>query len=176
MGMTQEDIQIRSTYLYVRCSHTVEQAVGRLAGTVTSAHMPSRLLLQQILKRELGLLFRYWITRRVWEQLESAEEDAKRLNLALLRLFTEGFRLARDGSGLRYARLSTPAEEVQELSHRLTNALGIEHQALLIELQEGIASWRAAVTQDTTDALALPLEPLTATVKAWAERASEAGA
>src|SRR6185295_15941804 len=105
--------------------------------------------IEKSLTRELGMLFRYWITRQIWERLEAREEDAKQLNLAVLRLFTNGFKLPKDGSGLRYAELSSPAEEVRELGHRITNALGMEHAPLLAELQGSILTWRQAIVQHT---------------------------
>ena len=122
------------------------------------------------------MLFRYWMTRRIWEQLEASEGDAKHLNLALLRLFTNAFKLPRDGSGLRYASLLTLAEELQELCHRITNTLGLEHHALLAELQGGIMPWREAVAKCTTEGLELPLASLSSKVKALAEQAPRVSA
>ena len=172
--MTQEEIRIRSVYLFLACSQALEQFANQLAATFPSPPLSSKLLLERGLKRELGLLFRYWTTRQIWQRLESNEEDAKSLNLALLRLFTDAFRLAKDGSGLRYAELSTSGEEVRELSYRITNVLGVEHQPLLAELQAGILPWREAVIRYTVEALELPIEQLTSKVKEWAERVPDA--
>ena len=171
--MTQEEIRIRSVYLFLACSQAVEQFTERLVATFPSSPVSSKLLLERLLKRELGLLFRYWTTRKIWEQLESDEANAKSLNLALLRLFTDGFKLPKDGSGLRYAELSTPAEELHELTQRITSALGLEHQPLVAELQSGILPWREAVLRYTVSALEMPVEELTSSVKQWAERTSE---
>ena len=132
-----------------------------------------RLSREQALKRELGLLFRYWTTRQIWERLEAREADAKELNLALLRLFTNAFQLPKDGSGLRYAELSTPTEEIRELSARMTQALsaGEANQARwLAELQAGLVPWREAVLRYTADAIDLPLEQLGVSVKQWVNR------
>jgi hypothetical protein len=115
-------------------------------------------------------LFRYWATRQIWEQLESEEADAKALNLALLRLFTDAFGLPKDGSGLRYAELSNLTEEFQELSHRITNALGLEHRPLLSELQATIMPLRDAISRYTRDALELSPEQLRPSVQEWAGR------
>ena len=165
--MTQEEIRVRSAYLFLACSQAVEQFTDRLAATLSSPPLSVQPTLQKSLRRELGLLFRYWATRQIWQRLESSDADARSLNLALLRLFTDAFRLPRDGSGLRYAELSTLTEELRELSHRITNALGMEHQPLLAELEAGILPWRDAVTTYTTDALQLSLEELSAKVKGW---------
>lgn len=170
--MTEEEIRVRSIYLFLVCSQAVEQFKDRLAASLPSPPLSSKLLTERLLRRELGLLFRYWTTREIWQRLEADEADAKHLNLALLRLFTNDFKLPKDGSGLRYAELSTPAEEAQELSQRVTTALGVEHQPLLAELQGGLLSWRSAVLKYTADALERPLDELTASIKAWAERAS----
>jgi hypothetical protein len=171
--MTQEEIRIRAVYLFLACAKAVDQLADRLAATFPSPPLSSRLLLEQILKKELGLLFRYWTTRHIWECLESQEEDAKQLNIRLLRLFTDAFRLAKDGSGLRYAGFSTPDEEVRELGHRITNALGVEHPPLLIELERSLGPSRETVLRYTTDALEQPLEQLTALVKEWAQRSPD---
>ncbi len=174
-GMTPEEIRLRSVYLFLACSQAVEQFKDRLVATFPSPPLSTVVILERSLRRELGLLFRYWTTRQIWQRLEEREADAKQLNLALLRLFTDGFRLPKDGSGLRYAELSTLAEEVQELSHRISNVLGMEHQPLLIELQGAILPWRDAVAKYTTDALELPLEQLSASIKDWAERSPAGG-
>ncbi len=168
--MTEEEIRIRSVYLFLACSQAVEQCKERLIATLPTPPLSAKVLLDKAITRELGLLFRYWATRYIWEQLPSHEADAKQLNLALLRLFTSGLKLPRDGSGLRYAELSTIAEEARELSHRMTNAIGIEHPPLLAELQGTILSWRETVLRYTGEALRRPLEPLTTSIKAWAER------
>ena len=167
--MTPEEIRVRSLYLFLTCWQAVDQFKERLLGTLP-APAPSKAMVERTLRRELGLLFRYWITRQIWERLESSEADAKQLNLALLRLFTEGFKLSKDGSGLRYAQLSTLPDEVQELSHRITNALGTTYPALLGELSAAILPWRDAVGRYTVDALELPVAQLTSSVKEWAER------
>ena len=171
--MTDEEIRVRSVYLFLACSQAVEQFKDQLAATFPTPPLSSKLLLDKLLRRELGLLFRYWTTRKIWERLEANEADAKSLNLALLRLFTDGLKLPKDGSGLRYAELSTPIEEVHELSHRMTNALGVEHPPLLTELQEGLFLWRDTVLQHTANAIELPLTELTASIQRWTARAPD---
>ncbi len=171
--MTQEEIRIRSVYLFLACSRGIEQAVDRLMTTFPDSPPSSRPVLDKTLKREVGLLFRYWTTRHIWEQLEANEEDAKQLNLALLRLFTETFRLAKDGSGMRYAELSSPHEEIQELRQRITNALGVAPSLFANELEMEIVPWRDTVIRYTVDAVHSPLELLTVQVKAWAQRTPE---
>ena len=171
--MTQEEIRMRSVYVFLTCSQAVEQLKDRLVATFPSPTLSSKLLLDVQLRRELGLLFRYWATRKIWEQLEHDEPGATALNLALLRLFTEGLKLSKDGSGLRYAELSTFSEEVYELSRRLTNALGVEHQPMMETLHRDLLGWREAVLTHTLEALEQPLDQLTASVKQWAQRAAE---
>ncbi len=99
--MTQEDIRVRSAYLFLACSQAVEQFKDHLVATFPSPPIASPLVLDKLLRRELGLLFRYWTTRKIWEQLEASEADAKDLNLVLLRLFTDGLKLPKDARGLR---------------------------------------------------------------------------
>lgn len=168
--MNEEEIRIRSIYLFLACSRAVDQFKSHLAETFTEPPLSATVVLNKLLTRELGLLFRYWTTRQIWQQLEQDEADAKALNLALLRLFTNGFKLPRDGSGLRYAELSTLAEEVRELNRRITNAMGMEYPPLLAQVQRSIGPWREAVATHTTEALRLPLERLSSTIKLWAER------
>ena len=165
--MTADEVRIRSSYLFLACSQAIEQFKDRLIAASSTAPASVVPLLERSLKRELGLLFRYWATRQIWERWEDRERDAKELNLALLRLFFDGLKLPKDGSGLRYAELSTLFDETVELSHRITNALGIEHGPLLKELQGAILPWRDAVVQYTTDALELPLDQLEAKIKEW---------
>ena len=172
--MTPEEIRVRSLYLFLVCSRALEGFKNRLMVRIPSPSPSLKAALERSLTRELGLLIRYWATRQVWERLEAREADAKQLNLALLRLFFEGLRLPKDGSGMRYAELSTVNEELRELTQRITTALGTEHPLLVKELQGAILPWREAVVAYTVEALALPIDQLSARVKAWAEQAPKA--
>ena len=168
--MSPEEVRIRSVYLFLACARDLEAFAGRLTATVPAASPSAQHVLEQSLRRELALLFRYWATRQIWERLDASENDAKELNLALLRLFTDAFKLPQDGSGIRYAELSTLAEEVRELSQRLTHALGTGSPPLLEALQGGILPSRETVTRHTEDALNRPLDELASSVKEWADR------
>src|SRR3989338_9259990 len=163
--MTDEEIRVRSLYLFLACSRAVDQLAARLAATLPSGALSEPGAVERLLKREIGLLFRYWATQQIWERLESSEADATRLNLAILRLFTEAFRLPRDGSGLRYAELATLADEIEELGRRITGGLGTPHPPLVGELGGAILPWRDAVIQYVADALQQPLDRLSASVK-----------
>ncbi len=174
--MAPEEIRLRSLYLFMACSHVIEQCKDRLVATVPPALPSVKPVLEKSLKKELALLFRYWATRRIWERLESNELAAKELNLALLRLFFEGFRLPKDGSGMRYAELSTVSDEARELAHRMTNALGVEHPPLLQELERAILPWRDTILQYTADALTRSMEELSLAIKEWAGRVPESPA
>lgn len=170
--MTQDEIRTRALYIFVATAQVVDECRAPLLQALPEPPAAVRPLTAQALRRELGLLFRYWATRRIWQKLEAYEADAKALNLVLLRQFTEGLKLPRDGSGLKYASLSTLAEEVRELSQRLTHALGLEQPLLLAPLQSGILGWHDQVLRYTDEALQQPLEELEARVKSWAERAA----
>lgn len=165
--MHTEEVHLRSLYLYLGCARAVEEFQGRLLTTLPADTPATEQARCRVLRRELGMLFRYWTTREIWNRLEAEQHDAKSLNLRLLRLFTEGFRLPRDGSGLRYAELMTPAEEVHELSYRITNALGMSHPPLLEMLHSGILPWRDMVMRRTRDALDFPLEKVRQSVREW---------
>lgn len=171
--MNPEELRVRSLYIFLACSQAIERLSARLMATMPPSPPPVKALLEKSLKKELALLVRYWATRQIWKRLEADEPDAKHLNLALLRLFFDGFRLPKDGSGLRYAELSTVSEETLELSHRMTSALGMEHIPLLKELEEAMLPLRDVVLQHTVDALEHPLDQLSSSVKAWAERTSQ---
>lgn len=168
-------MRVRCVYLFLACSDAAEQTKDRLVATFTTPPPLVAGALEKALRRELGLLFRYWASRQVWGHLESDEADATRFNLMLLRLFVDGFKLSRDGSGLRYAELSTPAEELRELCHRITEAIGMEHPPLVAQLHGSLGSLRDTVAQHAAEALGWPLERLTPRVKAWLERPPERG-
>jgi len=165
--MIPEDIRLRATYLFLACSRAIEQLTESLVTHLPSPALRLKPLLEKPLRRELGLLVRYWTTRHIWQQWESNEAQAKQLNLVLLRLFTEEFRLPKDGTGLRYAELSTLEEDLRELSRRIINAIEVEHPPLLGELQEGLLPCREAVLRHTVEALQLPLDQLQSRISAW---------
>ena len=168
--MSPDEIRTRSVHLFLACARDLEAFAGRLAATMPAASPSAQRVLDRSLIKELALLFRYWATRQIWERLDASENDAKELNLALLRLFTDAFKLPQDGSAIRYAELSTLAEEVRELSLRLTHALGTGPPPLLGALQGGILPLRETVTQHTEDALSRSLNELASSVKEWADR------
>lgn len=160
--------------MFLACSQVIDTSQAQAGRAVPEAPETGRLLFQKTLRRELGLLFRYWATQHIWKALERCEADATNINLALLRLFFEGLRLPKDGSGLRYAQLFTVPEQIQELSHRLNQSLGTGGDAVLKQLQDDLPAWRAEVIKHTTDALGLSIEELSAKIKRWAEREPEA--
>ena len=166
--MTPEEVHVRSLYLFLACSRAIEEGCSRLREAATGATTSVQAALEKALKKELALLFRYWATRKIWERWESQELEAKVLNLALLRLFYEGFRLPKDGSGMRYAELSTVNDEAQELTHRVANALGINHVPLTQALERSVLTWRDAVMQYTVEALTRSEPELSVAIKAWA--------
>ena len=166
---SREEIRLRATYLFLACSRVIEQLKEDLAAYLPSPALRLKRLLERPLRRELGLLVRYWTTRQIWQRWEANEADAKQLNLVLLRLFTEEFKLPKDGTGLRYAELSTLEEEARELGRRMTNAFEVEHQPLLRELYQRLLPCRDAVLRYTVEALQLPLEQLQSRVSAWME-------
>jgi hypothetical protein len=165
--MSPEEIRVRSLYLFLACSRAIEEGSGRLKATVPDSMPAVKSALDKAVKKELALVFRYWATRKIWERLESRELEAKELNLAVLRLFFEGFRLPKDGSGMRYAELSTVSDEAREVSHRLANALGVEHPPLAREIERALLPWRDAVLQYTTEALSRSVEELSRAIKEW---------
>ena len=165
--MVPEELRVRSLYIFLSCSRAIEEASGRVRAAVPDSLSSVQPALDKTLKKELALLFRYWATRRIWERLGSDELGAKELNLALLRLFFEGFKLPKDGSGMRYAELSTVSEEIRELAHRVAHALGGEHPPLLEELERAILPWRDAVLQCTAEALSRSTEDLSSAIAAW---------
>ncbi len=161
--MTGEEVQVRARYLFLLCTRAVERCYQQLLAGPTlasSAHGANGALIHKPLRRELGILFRYWATRQIWQRWESNEADATQLNLALLRYFTDEFKLPKDGSGLRYAELSTLEDEVRELSRRIAVALNVDAGPLMTELHHSIAPSREAVVQSTIDALELPVAQL----------------
>ena len=156
--MTPEEIQVRSGYLFLTCSDAIETAKQRLVPLVTAFPSPPAPRWERALARELTLLFRYWATREIWERLESDEAGAKGLNLALLRRFTDDDKLHQDGSGLRYAELSTIDAEARELNRRMASALGVNPQWLADALQGAITGWRETVAGRTREALEVPVQ------------------
>lgn len=171
--MTRDEIEVRSSYLLLACSQAIEHLHDHLVAVLPSSVVPSNPLLQRTLRRELGLIFRYWVTKQIWDRAELVEADARQLNLVLLRLFTEAFHLPRDGSGLRYAELSSFEEEARELSRRIVHAAPGAPQSFLAELRGALSRCQETVRRQTADALDLPTGRLTASVTAWMESKSE---
>ena len=152
--MTPQEISLRTRYLLVECLRAIDQVVDRCAA---EGRLPPET--RRVLQRELGLLFRHWAARELWARLEAREADASAMNLTLLRGFTEALRLPRDGSGLRYAELSTPAQELSELRQRLRDALGPAHIEPA-DFAEAILVWREIVARYVAEATDQPVGAL----------------
>jgi len=168
--MTDEDLRFRSLYVLRRCEALIQEASARLRPLAPPQGDAPAGLIEHTLRRELGLLFRYWATHDIWDRLEAQQEDAKRLNISVLRLFIEAFKLPRDGSGLRYAELGTLNDTANELAHRLRLGLGGLPQPLTDILQASIRPWKEAVGRAVQDALARSLDEVQASVTRAAER------
>ena len=168
--MTDDEQQIRSLYLFLACSQAIDQCRERLAGKLPASASTMQPVFEKMMKKELGLLFRYWATQRIWKAFDASETDGKNFNLAVLRQFFEGLRLPKDGSGLRYAELLSVPEQVTELYRRLGSQLGVQSEIVLKELQHELPAWHALVTTYTDEALRAPLARLSSTIKAWAGR------
>ena len=164
--MPDEEVQLRARYLGAACVQAAQGWAERLLERLPAQAGRADPQMRRIVLRELGLLARHWSTRQIWHRLETNEHAAKELNLAVLRVFTETFKLPRDGSGLRYASLGSLSEEARELSARLVTALGLEHPPLVRELQAGIIAWREAVLRAVEQSLTLSREQVAATANA----------
>ena len=160
MSMQAEELQARSGHLCAVCLETAQQCAEQLSGVLPASLGRSESELRRLMLRELGLLFRHWATREIWQRLDADQASATALNQAVLRRFVEAFKLPRDGSGLRYSSLGSIGEEARELSTRLTFVLGVEHQPLMRQLQAGIMAWREAVLRAVEQTLTLSREQL----------------
>lgn len=177
--MTQGEIGTRCAYLFEACFDLLESIRAEFAAAVPSPSPQERRMLDKAVTRELGLLFRYWATSHIWRQCESNETDARHLNLAVLRLFTDQLKLPKDGSGLRYAELP-PTDEEGELGRRISQATGIASAPLLRIVHGSIESWREVLTRHTAEAVELPVGDLAARTRAKiqgrrSERTDDAG-
>ena len=67
--MGPEELRLRSLYVFLSCAQAIEEFRQQLGATLPAQAPPVQRVLETSLKRELGLLFRYWVTRQIWEQL-----------------------------------------------------------------------------------------------------------
>jgi len=163
--MTDDEIRLRALYVFYQCEAMVTEAMAQLQPLVPRE---TEMSAERVLRRELGLLFRYWATHCIWGRLEARQEEAKRLNISILRLFIDAFKLPRDGSGLKYAELPTVNDMANELSQRLRHALGGMPQPLDVILHASVRQWEDRIGRDVGDALALPFDAVQAAVKRMA--------
>lgn len=168
--MTDHELALRALYLYFSCSRQVERSLGMLLAALPASGRIEAGIQERTTRRECGLLFRHWASREIWERMDE-DAQATQLNLELLRLFTNGFKLPKDGSGLRYAELSTLEEELREFWHRLTRALGVEDTRLLGLMERSAGEWRSAVAEAAGQALQQEFSLIEAEVKEWTQAA-----
>ncbi len=147
----------------------VESALPGLLPTLAAPTRTEAMAYERAVRRECGMLFRHWAARAVWENVTD-DADATQVNLELLRLCTAGFKLPKDGSGLRYAELGSPEEETREFWQRLTHSIGLEGTALLGTVERSLPGWRRDVAAAAERALEQSLSVLEAEAKAWTQQ------
>jgi hypothetical protein len=166
--MTDHELSLRALYLYFSCSRHLEQALGTLLAALPASGRAEAGIQERAARREFGLLFRHWAAHEIWERMDE-DAQATKLNLELLRLFTSGFKLSKDGSGLRYAELSSLEEELKEFWHRLARGLGVEDTRLLSLMERSAGEWRSAVTEAVEQCLQREFSLIEAEVKEWTQ-------
>lgn len=164
--MDEKEIRLRAVYLFLTsvkavdhfmeklCSHVIELKEGRKTPAF-----------DVLLRQEIALLFRHWAARILWNRLEASETDATRMNQQLLRLFTEGFKLPRDGRGVHYAALLTLEEEGFVFSERMFNTLTLSRKPASTSFHFILQQVCEATTTRAKEALEWPLDRLTKTVE-----------
>lgn len=159
--MTDKEIRLRAEYLYIACCYAaVKEITDSIIDTLKSSKIIVDDTVKEVVLREVGILFRFWTTRAIWESLIEDENDAKRFNFSLFRLFNSGFKLPKDDSGIRYAQISGTVEEVKELGRRICNALKLECAITMFEINIGISHWLELILKFTKDAVELPVEQI----------------
>lgn len=166
--MTDQELRLRALDMYLSCSRVVDQALRYLLPALPASGKAEAVSQERTARRECGMLFRHWASREIWDRVEQ-DKDATQMNLELLRLFTNGFKLPKDGSGLRYAELSTQEEELREFWHRLTHALGVEETRLLAMIERAADEWKQAVMQAAERMLTQPIAVIEAEVREWTQ-------
>lgn len=155
--MTNEEINLRSEYLYLA---SCLAAIKLRDSIIESANLEEDEKVKGIVLRELGILFRFWITREIWESLVEDETDAQKFNFRLLHLFNSGFKIPQDGSEIRYAQISGTVDEVKELGRRICNSLKLECIITMFKINIGITPYMEAILKFTKNAVELPIEQI----------------
>lgn len=155
--MTSEEIRLRSLHLYLACSYAAVKFRDSVLDELREAGYEVNQEAADIVLKEVGILFRFWTTRQIWERLVENEGDAKSLNFSLIHLFNRGFKLPRDEIGERYAQISGTVEEVKEFGYRICNALGTKEFILALKLNASCPAWLKAVLQYTQNAIEWPI-------------------
>ncbi|MBI2174313.1 MAG: hypothetical protein HYU33_03875 [Candidatus Omnitrophica bacterium] len=158
--MSTQEIQARARYLFLTCVQMVDRVKERLVSLLPESVQSNAAALEVSLRRELGLLFRYWATQQIWQRMALQEKEARMMNIALLRLFTEELKLPRDGSGLRYAQLGSLIEETREFKKRVGQLIGFEYPPLTAQLEGALLVLREELERRVAEALQMPLEDL----------------
>lgn len=163
-----QELHLRALNMYLACRLLVDQALRSLLQALPSSGRAEAIVQERAARRECGLLFRHWAAREIWQRVES-DGYATKLNLELLRLFTAGFKLSKDGSGLRYSELGTQEEELREFWHRLTHGLGIEETRVLSLIEQLAGQWKEGVVRAADRMLNQPMPVIEAEVREWTQ-------
>lgn len=157
--MTGEEIRVRSLYLYVACSYAAVKLQAHVIEEIRRLKMSFDRKQEEQIFKEVGILFRFWVTRQIWENLVQEEADAKSLNFATFDLFNKGFKLPNDESHVRYGEISGRVEEVKEFGLRVCGILNQKDPELLLMLSTMTSEhWFPVILQYTKDAVEQPFE------------------
>jgi hypothetical protein len=138
--LEREHLELYASFLFLKCAAAVRHIVKESPSALSESF--DTVFFERHLRRELGILLRYWISHDIWEVFEDDSEGSRELNLLVLRHFTRGLKLPKDGSGLKYAELSTLKEQLRELCHRLTAVLGKEDKPFFRWVESHFTAWR----------------------------------
>lgn len=159
--MEDKEIRSRALYLFLTAVKVVDQYMEKLCSHVIELKEGRKTpTFDVLLRQEIAILFRHWAARTLWNRLEASEAVATRMNQQLLRLFMDGYKLPRDGSGVHYAALLTIEEECFVFSDRLLNTLALTRKPAIKSFGSILQRACEAITAHSEEALEWPIERL----------------
>ncbi len=168
--MDSEEIRIRSLYLYVACSYAAVKLKEHIFAEMEKLGITSDEARKELVLKEIGVLFLFWTTRQIWERLVENEGDAKSLNVALAKLFHDGFKLPSDERRIRYAQVSGTVEEIEQFAFTVCDTLERHDAFLLVRLAVIYKHQFKLILQYTEDAVALSVSNIKECVDEMARR------
>lgn len=127
-----DELILRTTYVFYKAmllgQTTIKQTLQALNQSIENLTEKQK----QLLVKEMGRLYAFWLTREIWERIIQHEEDAKKINQLLFSFFQDKYNIHPKDIE-EYVKASGSPEEVKIFGRNVTNIFDVKDVISMFE-------------------------------------------